>query len=106
MTIKNYVEILKPSAVVAWYSAADGVFSSSCQGGILPETKTITNTYAQASGYPAFEEFNFYDITGDLVNWLAKNNIPAISVLLATHDNVEWDKNLAGVKALLQFYAN
>ncbi|MFH1170640.1 MAG: M14 family zinc carboxypeptidase [Candidatus Vogelbacteria bacterium] len=105
LALKNYVETLKPSAVVAWYSAAGGVFSSNCQNEIMPETKTITNTYAQASGYPAYEKFNFYEITGDLVNWLAKNNIPAISVLLASHDNVEWDKNLAGIKALLQFYA-
>src|SRR3989344_2760976 len=104
--VRDFIATSSPDAVVVWYSSAGGVFASSCQGGILPETKTITNTYAQASGYPAFEEFNFYDITGDLVNWLAKNNIPAISVLLATHDNVEWDKNLAGVKALLQFYAN
>jgi hypothetical protein len=105
LALKNYIEALRPNAVVAWYSAAGGVFSSSCQSGILPETKTITNTYAQASGYPAYEKFNFYDITGDLVNWLAKNNIPAISVLLATHDDVEWDKNLAGIKALLEYYA-
>jgi len=34
-----------------------------------------------------------------MVNWLASRNTPAISVLLATHDDIEWDKNLAGVKA-------
>jgi hypothetical protein len=39
-----------------------------------------------------------------MVNWLAKNNIPAISVLLSTHTDVEWDKNLSGIKALLQYY--
>jgi hypothetical protein len=70
----------------------------------LPETKTLTNLYAQASGYKANEEFNFYAITGDMVNWLAKNNIPAISVLLTNHTDVEWDKNKKGIDAILEYY--
>ncbi|MCK5059681.1 MAG: hypothetical protein KAR00_00860 [Candidatus Pacebacteria bacterium] len=103
--IKNYVETHKLSAVVVWYSAAGGVFASNCLNGVLPETSTITNIYAEASGYPAYEDFDFYAVTGDMVNWLAKENIPAISVLLSTHDSVEWDENLKGIKALLEHYA-
>ena len=105
LAIKNYVAMQNPKAVVVWYSAAGGVFSSSCHNGVLPETKILTNTFAKASGYPAFETFDFYATTGDMVNWLAKRNIPAISVLLTNHNNVEWDKNLAGVQSLLKYYA-
>jgi len=104
LAIKNYIETKKPEAVVVWYSAAGGVFSSSCHNGILPITNTLTNTYAKASGYPAFEEFDFYATTGDMVNWLAKEKIPAISVLLTNHTAIEWDKNLAGIKAILKYY--
>jgi hypothetical protein len=103
--VRDYVMTYKPDAVVVWYSAAGGVYASSCNDGILPETNTIMNIYARASGYPAHDSFNFYKITGDMVDWLAKNNIPAISVLLSTHTDAEWDKNLAGIKALLQHYA-
>ena len=103
--LKNYVEAHKLGAAVVWYSAAGGVFSSNCHNGVLPETRTITNKYASASGYPAYENFNFYEITGDMVNWLAKNNIPAISVLLTTHEDVEWAKNQEGIEALLKYYA-
>ncbi len=103
--VKNYIETNKPKAVVVWYSAAGGVFSSSCHNGILPETKLLTNAYAEASGYPAYETFDFYATTGDMVNWLAKINVPAISVLLTNHTDLEWDKNLAGIKALLKYYA-
>jgi hypothetical protein len=102
--MKAYVEENKPDAVVVWYSAAGGVFTSNCYNGVLPETKTLTNLYAQASGYKANEEFNFYAITGDMVNWLAKNNIPAISVLLTNHTDVEWDKNKKGIEAILEYY--
>jgi hypothetical protein len=102
--IKNYVETQKPDAVVVWYSAAGGVFSSSCHNGVLAETKAITKVVASASGYKAFEEFNFYEITGDMVNWLAKKEIPAISILLTNHNDIEWTKNQAGIDALLKYY--
>ncbi len=103
--IKNYVEVKKPSAVVVWYSSAGGVFASSCHNGVLPETLEITNTYSKASGYPAFRDFNFYEITGDMVNWLAKKNIPAISILLTTHEATEWSKNKLGIEALFEYYS-
>lgn len=102
---KNYVEARNPAAVVVWYSSAGGVFSSSCKSGILPETRALTSTYATASGYKAYDTFDFYKTTGDMVNWLAKKNIPAISVLLTTHQDTEWDKNRAGVLALLKHLA-
>jgi hypothetical protein len=103
--IRSYVEAARPAGVVVWYSAAGGVFASSCHNGVLPETLAMTNTYAQASGYPAYREFNFYEITGDMVNWLAKQNIPAISVLLTNHQDTEWSKNQAGIEALLKQFA-
>ncbi len=105
LAIRNYIMSQKPNAVIVWYSAAGGVFSSSCHNGVLPETKALTNAFAKASGYPAYEEFNFYEITGDMVNWLAKEKIPAISVLLTNHKDVEWSKNLLGIKAILNYYA-
>ena len=105
IAFKNYIESKNPTAVITWYSSANGVFSSSCHNGVLPVTKTLTNTFANASGYPAYESYDFYKLTGDMPNWLAKNNIPAISVLLTTHQDTEFTKNLAGVKALLKYYA-
>ncbi len=105
LAIKNYVETHKLSAVVVWYSSAGGVYASSCGAGVLPETSTITNIFAKASGYPAYESFDFYETAGDLVNWLAKSKIPAISVLLSTHTDTELEKNKKGLEALLQYYA-
>ena len=103
--VRNYINNHRPTAAVVFYSAANGVFASSCHNDVLPETSTITSVYSKASGYPAYQNFDFYAVTGDMVNWLAKENIPAISVLLSTHDSPEWDKNQKGVKALLEYYA-
>lgn len=105
LALKNYVETNKPAAVVVWYSAAGGVYASSCHNGVSPETNTLTKTFAKASGYSAYESFDFYATTGDMVNWLAKNNIPAISVLLTNHTSTEWTKNEAGIKAVLELYS-
>jgi len=102
--IREYVQAHKPAAIVTWYSAVGGVFASSCHSGILAETKKINAAYAAASGYPAYDSFNFYTLTGDMVNWFADQNIPAISVLLTTHTDIEWNKNLAGIQALLSYY--
>ena len=103
--IQNYVTSHDLSAVVVWYSSANGVFASSCHDGVLAETNTLTNLYAQASSYPAYQNFDFYAVTGDMVNWLAKEKVPAISVLLSNHTDTEWSKNEKGVKALLEYYA-
>lgn len=103
--VKAYVEANNPAAVVVWYSAAGGVFSSSCDAGVSSATRALTNLYGAASGYPAHESFDFYETTGDMPNWLAKKNIPAISVLLSTHEDTEWAKNQKGIEALLTYYA-
>ncbi len=103
--IQSYVSAHKPAAAVVWFSAAGGVYSSQCGKGVLPETSVITKVYGAASGYPQFKNFDAYEITGDMVNWFAKNDIPAISVLLTNHKDTEWSKNQAGIEALLMHYA-
>ena len=106
LAIKSYVETQKPKAVVVWYSAAGGVYASNCHNGVSVETNAITKKFASASGYPAYQSFDFYATTGDMVNWLAKINVPAISVLLTNHTDTEWTKNQKGIDALLKYYAN
>ncbi len=103
--IKKYVEANKITAAVVWYSAGGGVYASNCHNGVSPITTTLTKKFADASGYPAHQSFDFYETTGDMVNWLAKNDIPAISVLLTNHSSTDWTKNKAGVEAILKFYA-
>jgi len=105
LALKNYVEINQPEAVVAWYSASGGVYSSNCHDGVLADTTALNKAYAKASGYISTEDFDFYEITGDLTNWLAKINIPAISVLLTNHTDTEWTKNKAGIEAVLKYYS-
>lgn len=105
VAFKNYVAANNPDLVIGWYSAAGGVFASACHDDVLAKTTEITKLYADASGYKAYEDFDFYTVTGDMMNWLAKENTPAISVLLSTHESTDWSQNLKGLKAILNKYA-
>jgi len=105
MALKNYIEANNPEAVVVWYSSAGGVYASSCDNGVSSDTSALTDAYAKASGYPAYKSFDSYKTNGDFVRWIAKINIPAISVLLTNHQDVEWNKNKLGMEAMFSLYA-
>ena len=104
--IKNLVETARPVAAIFLHSQSNAVYASECTGGILPETLALMNTYADSAGYPAVDAFDSYEITGDAEGWLASVGIPAITVELSTHDAVEREKNLAGLKAVFEHYAH
>jgi predicted deacylase len=104
VAIRDFVLAYPPTAVVFLHSQSNAVYASECREGILPETLTVMNTYSRASGYPAVDTFDAYEITGDAEGWLASINIPAVTVELSTHETIEWEKNLAGVKALFTRY--
>ena len=92
-------------AVIFWHSQSGNVYASQCQNGILPETLNIMSTYAKAASYSAVKTFDVYATSGAADDWLASINIPAITVELKTHDTVEWQQNLSGIKALFAYYS-
>lgn len=102
--IRDFVLDETPEAVIFWHSQSNAVYASECYAGILPETRDVMNAYSLASGYPAVDSFDAYPITGDVEGWLASINIPAITVELKTHETIEWERNLAGIKAVLEYY--
>lgn len=105
IAVRDYINQYRPVAGVIWFSAEGKVYPSACGGTPSNSSITLANTYGEASGYEIGSEFDAYNITGDMVNWMAKQNIPAISVLLSDHKTTEWEKNLAGVEAIIKAYA-
>lgn len=103
--LRKYVEEYEPAAAVVWFSAEGKVYPSACAGTPSNASVELAATFATAANYPAEAEFDSYAITGDMVNWMAKQNIPAISVLLSDHASSEWTKNKAGIEAVLNAYA-
>ena len=103
--LRNYVLKYDPAAAIVWFSAEGKVYPSACESAPSKQSVTLAATFATAAGYPAEAEFNAYAITGDMVNWMAKQDIPAISVLLSDHKSTELSKNRAGIEAVLNAYA-
>jgi hypothetical protein len=106
VAIRDFVMANDPQAVIFWHSQGNAVYASECEVGILPETLAIMNEYSSASGYAPFESFDAYPITGDAEGWLASIGVPALTVELSTHETIEWEKNLAGINELLEYYSN
>ncbi len=103
--IRDFVFEFSPSAVIFWHSKSGAVYASECENGILPATLDIMKAYALAAGYRTVRTFDTYKITGDSEGWLASINIPALTVELKTHETVELEENLAGIKAVFDYFS-
>ncbi len=98
--LRDFFLALQPVAVVFWHSAANGAYGAGCPD-LYPPAYALAKLYGSAGGYPVYELFDAYQVTGDASDWLARQNIPAITVELKTHEALDWEKNLAGVTAVL-----
>jgi hypothetical protein len=105
VALRDYVLANEPTAAIVWFSQEGKVYPSACGKTPSRQSVELAATFAIAAGYPSAAEFDAYLITGDMVNWMAKQGIPAISVLLSSHQDAEQTRNLAGVKAVLDKYA-
>ena len=87
-----------------WHSQANTVYASECEAGVLPQTLVIMNAYADAANYNKVSSFDAYPISGDAEGWLASIGIPAITVELETRTSSEWQRNQAGIQALIKLF--
>jgi len=101
--LRDFALKTKPNLVLFWHSQANKVYASGC-GQISPISLELATLYSRASSYPVAEAFTDYAITGDAGDWLASINIPAISIELKNHNDLDWSENLAGLQALFEYY--
>ncbi len=104
-TLKNLVDEINPAAAIFWHSQANTVYASECNAGVLPETLTLMNTYANAASYKKVASFDAYPVSGDAEGWLASIGIPAVTVELETRLSSEWARNQKGIEAVLELYS-
>ncbi len=100
--LRDYVAEVNVVGAVVWFAAEGKVYPSACEGAPSKASAELAATFAASAGYPVEAEFDAYQINGDMTNWLAEEGIPAISVLLSDRESTEWNKNEAGVKAVLE----
>ena len=98
--LRDYLIAAGPALVVFFHSAAGAIYGSGC-----PESDPVglawADIYGQASGYPVYPIFDHYAITGDASDWLSTQGIASFTVELTDHEDIEWERNLAGAAAVI-----
>lgn len=102
--LRRFFVVQQAKAVLFWHSKANGIYPGSC-GAIDEKTTQLSTLYAEAAGYPLYEEFSAYTVTGDASDWLVSQDIPSFTVELRTRRELDWSRNLAGVLALLEHFS-
>jgi hypothetical protein len=105
VALRDYVNQIDPEAAIVWFAAEGTVYPSACNGEPSAASTALAATFAGPADYDTDPVFDAYAITGDMVNWMARESIPAISVLLSGFESTEFDRNLAGIEAVLDTYA-
>lgn len=102
IALRDYFLSIGPELVVFWHSAVGAVYPSGCPEP-HPRSYELAGIYAESADYPVFPTFDHYALTGDAGDWLTTQGIASIAVELKTHEGPDWDQNLAGVLAVLQY---
>lgn len=92
-------------AVVAFWEAKmeNGQVSAGGCGDRSLASQPFAESYGRAAGY-LVEPWTWYPVNGDASNWLDRQGIPAISVLILDYERVDWENNLRGIRSLLDSY--
>ena len=102
--LRDYIGSFKPAAVIFWHSQSGTVYAAQCGSTMAPHELELMRVYADAAGYKTQATFDAYPVAGDSEGWLASIGIPALTVELTTHTDVEWQKNLGGINAILRYF--
>ncbi len=87
--------------VILYHSAFGAIFRDACQR--HAPTARLAEVLAAGTGYPvSIEGWTSYPITGDFGDYLAGEGVAAVTVELTDHDDSEFERNLAGVRAVLE----
>lgn len=98
------VDKLPADLVVFWHSAAFAVYAAGCDELYKPAVD-FAKVYAESSGYMYHASFTGYTVTGDATDWLATVGIPAITVELTNHYDIDWERNLDAILHILEVYS-
>lgn len=98
--LRDWLLASRPSLVINYHSAGGFLF-----GPRDGPAAALTVAYAQASGYPVpaagGPSVLGYRVTGHTSAWLREQGIPGLFIELSTPSSPEFERNLAGVRAVL-----
>ncbi len=66
-------------------------------------TYELSLTVSEATGYPIAAGIPGQITTGDAIDWMSDQGLAGVEVELTTHEDIEWERNLQGVMAFLNW---
>lgn len=101
--LRDFLTDPPAAGVVFWHSAVPAIYAGGCKERHAP-SDDLALIYADASGYSFELQFTAYPVTGNAVDWLALQGIPAIEVELNDHRNTDFDQNLKAIFQVLEYF--
>jgi hypothetical protein len=108
--VRDYFERIDPVVSVFYQSAAFGLWYSGAEDGWEP-ARRLAEIYHRASGYrmPTEDDGDGdadgpvdYEITGSADDYFYEIGHPNLTVELTNHYDIDWERNIAGLTALLE----
>jgi hypothetical protein len=97
--LRDFVE--DAQIAIFYHSQAGMIFATSCRD--HPPSAELARRLSGVTGYPFAEEgWTSYPVTGAIVDYLAYRGVAAVEVELTGKVETEYDRNLAGVMAVLE----
>lgn len=102
IALRDFIIGQEVEAVVFYHSAFAAVFSGA--GVTTSHTVELARLLAEATGYRfAPEGVPGQITTGNAIDWLTANGITAVEVELTNHQDLDWEQNLRGLRAFLNW---
>lgn len=105
--LASFITTTRPTAVIAYHSAAGGVFPGNCTGPgtINGPSMTLGAVLGGAAGLPCCTAFSAYPVTGTAADWIDGQGIAAVDAELHSHTDTDAAAQIAGVRAVLAWVA-
>lgn len=101
--LADYILRERPAAALFYHSTAGGVFAGTCGGDY--GSVALSAVVGEAAGYTYGSTFSAYPVTGTAPDWVNQQGIPSADVELFTSTDSEFQRNLRGVLAALEWIA-
>ncbi len=101
--LSAFIQNTRPETVLFYHSAAGGVFAGECE--VDHGSAEMSQILGQATGYTHGQAFSAYKVTGTAASWVDGLGIPSADVELLTVTDSEFQRNLAGLLAIIDWLA-
>jgi len=109
LLLRNFLLDSKPVATIIYGARAnDGLVAPGNCGERLESAEILTNVYADSIGYrkPDFDEITTDILQGDVTNWLSREGLASIAVILPDYNDADWAKNRRAVTQILNHFGD